>query len=237
MTIKVPPRNAAQQGQTIIIKEKRTGCGCVGGALAVLATIAAVVLLILYGVGKSALDDLDKEIAFDRSQRGETSNGVALHAAAAQSTPSSAWKVGRSRDDMTDVVTYILSLEGLRIEEGIFDYTPRLVFQLPQSARLSGDFSGAECCVWIEPEAIKRTGVVAEIRIDQKPVEKILLMPGQNRSAVFLPSGFVKRLDGARTLIVRLETSLGKVRTLRFNLGGVTLDALAKKLKRETPSE
>lgn len=218
--------------KVVVVKERRSGCGC--GVIALLAIVAGV-LFFIYIWGQGEFKKIEEREAFDRAQRGAAP--VAPTTDTPPPSPSDAWKVGRSRDDMTDKVTYILSLNGLRVEDGIINYTPRLVLQLPQSARTSGDFSGAECGVWIEPEAIKRTGVVAEVRIDQKPAEKILLLPGQNRSAVFLPSGFAKRLDGSRTLIVRLETSLGKVRTFRFNLGGVSFYTLAKKLKRDTPAE
>ena len=220
--------------KVIVVKERRSGCGC--GGLALLALVA-VVGFVVYTWSEAENRKMAARDAFDRSQRGAAPSGAALNADATPSTPSSAWKVGRSRDDMTDAVTYILALDGLRIEDGIVNYTPRLALQLPQSARTSGDFSAAECIVRIEPEAIHRSGVTAEVRFDQNPVEKIALEAGQDRSSVFFPAGFVKRLDGARTLIVRFDTSLGKVRTLRFNLGGVTLDALAKKLKRETVAE
>ena len=215
--------------KVVVVKERRSSsCGCAG--LALLA-IVAVVGVMIYSWAENERRDMAARDAFDRSQRGDLA--VALPSDPAPASPADAWRVGRSRDDMTDAVTYIMALDGLKIEEGILEYTPRLVIQLSQAALRSGDFSSAECLVAIEPEAVKRAGVVADVRIDQNPVEKISMSAGQKRSSVFFPNGFAKRLDGARTLIVRFETSLGSVRTLRFNIGGVALDSLVQKLKRE----
>lgn len=214
--------------KVILVKERRSGCGCAG--LALLA-IVAVVGVMIYSWAKNERRDMAARDAFDKSQRGDSA--VVLPSNPAPASPADAWRVGRSRDDMTDAVTYIMALDGLKIKEGILEYTPRLAIQLSQAALISGDFSSAECIVSIEPEAVKRAGVVADVRIDQNPVEKISMSAGQKRSSVFFPDGFAKRLDGARTLIVRFETSLGSVRTLRFNLGGITLDSLVQKAKRE----
>lgn len=206
---------------TVIISEKREGCflqtlncGCI-----VIITVLVVFLIIVFCVLRTMKEDYS---AFkNENQKAENS------------APLNAWKVGHDKDDLTDENFYYIYCDGLHIEDGIIDYTPRLAFRLSEKPRAADSLQSAECILVIEPEAIPRGGCAAAVRIDSKPIEQVALTPGQKRSSLFLPAGFAKRLDGARTLIVRFETSLGKVRTLRFNLGGVSHHALVQKMRRE----
>lgn len=221
--------------KVIVVKEHRTGCGC--GFLA-LILIVGVIGFLVYTWGQAENREMERREAFEKSQRGKSvTEQSPVRSSEKTATPSDVWRVAQHRDEITDAVSYLLVLDGLRISEGIIDYVPRLVIALPQTARLSGDFSDAECYVNMDVEAIRRDGVVADVRINSDPAEKVCLTPSQNRHAAFLPKDYVKRLDGARTLIVRLETSLGNVRTYKFNLQGVSFYTLAKKLKRETSAQ
>lgn len=214
--------------QTVIIREKRGGCGCVFIALLAIAT---AVVWALYCIGKKEDRKIEKSIEFDCARRGVEYKP--LDPDVENSAPIDAWTTGHQRDDLTDEDFYYIYCDGLQIEEDFLDYTPRLFLKLSRPPRAADTLQSADCLIVIETDAIRRDGCAAVVRIDAKPPEQVMLTPGQNRSSLFLPAGFAKRLDGARTLIVRFETSLGAVRTLRFNLGGVSHHALVQKMRRE----
>lgn len=230
MKIKVPPHQSAPEGQTIIIKEKRSGCGCVGGALAVIGAIVAVALLVVYGIGKSALNDIDKRIAFDEARKSAGSSrpsasGVDTSASASAPGAFPAWRFGRYSDPMSDETSYIYTLDGLRVAiDSLVDYVPRLVLQLSpvQFSRSSNSVTlfKREVLVGIETEGMHRDKQPLEYRIDNAEPVSIDAPTTTDRRGAFLPSAVFAKLDGAKTLVVRFETTLGEVRVLRFNLSG-----------------
>jgi hypothetical protein len=227
MKIKVPSHgSAAPQNQTIIIKERRSGCGCVGGALAVLGVFVAVVLLVVYGIGKSELDDIDKKIAFDEARKSTGSTPPATTPATASAPGAFAsWKSGRYSDPMSDETCYIYTLDGLRVKvNSLVDYIPRLVLQLtPVQYSKSSDavtLFKRDVLVKIETEGMHRGSQELEYRIDNAEPVKISATTTDDRRAAFLPSAIFSKLDGAKTLVVRFNTTLDDTRTLCFNLSG-----------------
>lgn len=205
----------AQPGQIVVIREKRRGCGC--GSLLLLAGVA-IVALTIHGWYLTERDRIEAREKFDRAQR----DAPQAPRADAQ---RDAWSAQLHRDEISDAETIFCHIAGVPIEDGLIDYIPRLVVRIPRGAPLSK----AICYLLIEPEAIARGGTMADVRVDRQPAETLELTPGANRSAVFLPDGFAPRLDGAQTLVVRLTTSLGYTRTLRFTLGGASLADVASR--------
>ena len=238
MKIKVPPRNATPQNQTIIIKERSSGCGCVGGALAVLGVIVAFFLLVIYGIGKSGLDDIDKKIAFDEARKSANSTPSATTPATTSAPGAFAsWKSGRYSDPMSDETCYIYALDGLRVEvNSLVDYIPRLVLQLtPLQYSRSSDavtLFKREVLVRIETEGMHRGTQELEYRIDNAEPVKISATTTDDRRAAFLPSAIFSQLDGAKTLVVRFTTTLDDTRTLCFNLSGFKTDDFRGDLSR-----
>lgn len=240
MKIKVPPHNSAPQGQTIIIKEQREGCflqalnlGCAIFALIVVLLLAALAWAII--AAHRARENQSRAPAPRAAKATQTATAKTTQTAAepekAPPSPSDAWLVAQHKDAITDEVSFFLVLDGDPIKDGLIEYTPQLVLKVPRGTDGAGDFAAAESGIKISPEAIKRQGVVADVRINQNAAESIALAPSESRDVVFFPADFTKRLDGARTLLVRLTTSLGNTRTYRFNLGGVSHYTLGKKIK------
>lgn len=232
MKIKVPPHDSAPQGQTIIIKEQREGCflrtlnfGCAIFALIVVLLLAALAWAFI--IAHRARENQSRAPA----PRAAKTTQTAAAPEKAPPSPSSAWHVAQHKDAITDEVSFFLVLDGDPIKAGVIEYTPQLVLKVPRGTNGAGDSAAAESGIKISPEAIKRQGVVADVRIDQNAAESIALTPSESRDVVFFPADFTKRLDGARTLVVRLTTSLGNTRTYRFNLGGVSHYTLGKKIK------
>lgn len=232
MKIKVPPHDSAPQGQTIIIKEQREGCflqtlnlGCAIFALIVVLLLAALAWAIM--TASRARENQSRAPA----PRAAKTTQAAAAPEKAPPSPSSAWIVAQHKDAITDEVSFFLVLDGDPIKDGLIEYTPQLVLKVPRGTDGAGDFAAAESAIKISPEAVKRQGVVADVRINQNAAESIALTPSESRDVVFFPANFTKRLDGARTLVVRLTTSLGNTRTYRFNLGGVSHYTLGKKIK------
>lgn len=215
-------QSPAQPGQIIVIREKRRGCGC--GLLLLLAVAVGALTVHRWYRGEAAR--IEARAKFDRTQRAAPTSPPAPQTQAPHADgEGDAWTVQLHRDKISDAETIICHIAGLHIEDGIIDYTPRLVVRIPRGAPLSA----AVCYLLIEPEAIARGGTMADVRVDRQPAETMELTPGANRSAVFLPDGFAPRLDGAQTLVVRLTTSLGNTRTLCFTLGGVSLADVASR--------
>jgi len=225
MKINTTPYQTAPQGQTIIIKEKRSGCGCIGGALAVLGVIVVFILLVVYAIGKSAADDFEKEIAFDNARKAGSSSPSASASTTSAPGVFSAWKSGRHVDPMSDEVTYIYALDGLRVDvDALVSYVPRLVIQLEpvQFSRSSNSVTlfKREVLVKIETEGMRRGSHELEYRIDDADPATVSANTTDDRSGAFLPSAIFSKLDGAKTLVVRFQTTLGATRTLRFNVSG-----------------
>lgn len=202
--------------KVIVVKERRSGCGC--GALVLLAVLVfAGLSLVKWAHQENA--KMDAEISFARAQAKAPKDAVTHKEVSRPTAAKSAWQKQSKRDEFTDKTRTFYSLAGLPVEDGIIDYTPHLVLIVDEGRSIAA----ADCAIMIDPEAIQCSGTTGEVRIDRRPSETVALTPANSRSGAYFPAGFASRLDGAQTLVVRFETSLGRVRTLRFSLGGVRL--------------
>lgn len=242
MKIKVPPHDSAPQGQTIIIKEQREGCflrtlnfGCAIFALIVVLLLAALAWAII--IAHRARENQSRAPAPRAAKTTQT-------AAAPSAAPGAfaSWKSGRYSDPMSDETCYIYTLDGPRVKvNSLVDYIPRLVLQLTpvQYSRSSDTVTlfKREVLVKIETEGMHRGTQELEYRIDNAEPVKISATTTDDRRAAFLPSAIFSKLDGAKTLVVRFNTTLDDTRTLRFNLSGFKTADFRGDLSRRAKSD
>lgn len=238
MKIKVPPHDSAPQGQTIIIKEQREGCflrtlnfGCAIFALIVVLLLAALAWAIIIA-----------HRARENQSRAPAPRAAKTTQTAAAPGAFASWKSGRYSDPMSDETCYIYTLDGPRVKvNSLVDYIPRLVLQLtPVQYSKSSDavtLFKREVLVKIEAEGMHRGTQELEYRIDNAAPVKISAATTDDRRAAFLPSAIFSKLDGAKTLVVRFNTTLDDTRTLRFNLSGFKTADFRGDLSRRAKSD
>ena len=259
MKIKVPPRRGyIQQPQTIIVKERGEGCflqtlniGCAIVFL-VIAAIVAFAVFIWYEAqpetqSSRATPAPSPVAAPVASPKNEPAKPTAVPVATPQASPVVApatpppappksplarWEVFKKVDEMTDATTYLFTLDGERVDINDFvSYTPKLVIRItPQSVLCGVPKYSQNVAIMIETEGFHREVQEVTIRVDSLEPVTGNLQTSTSRSAVFLPESALKSLDGSKRLALRFTTTLGAVRTLKFNLDGFKLDDLETEL-------
>ena len=147
-------------------------------------------------------------------------------------SPLAKWEVFKKVDEMTDATTYLFTLDGERVDINDFvSYTPKLVIRItPQSVLCGVPKYSQNVAIMIETEGFHREVQEVTIRVDSLEPVTGNLQTSTSRSAVFLPKSALKSLDGSKRLALRFTTTLGDVRTLKFNLEGFKLDDLETEL-------
>ena len=147
-------------------------------------------------------------------------------------SPLARWEVFKKVDEMTDATTYLFTLDGERVDINDFvSYTPKLVIRItPQSVLCGVPKYSQDVAIMIETEGFHREVQEVTIRVDSLEPVTGNLQTSTSRRAVFLPEGALKSLDGSKRLALRFTTTLGAVRTLKFNLEGFKLDDLETEL-------
>lgn len=249
MKIKVPPRNAAPQGQTIIIKEQREGC-----FLRTLNFGCATIVLLAIGFGLLVVWG---PIWFgSSSQSGETSSGKALHAdaaptaasdgkgvqpAAAPSTPKPQPKATglyffqESKDAMTDAARYIFAWKSKRSREpfSLIDETIILRFSPTQVERSTHKMEyDVECIIHSDLSYVGRRETIAAVRFDDRPARDWKCSPSTNGEGLFIDDarGFLSEIAYARRCRVRFNDFGKQQHDLDFDLGLFSLQDFREKI-------
>jgi hypothetical protein len=160
----------------------------------------------------------------------KTTHYIIAFAAAILATAASAkWDIVTSTDPMTDETQYTIGTFGDKYEiNSLLSSTPSLVVRLhPKALDKTGKLLGTQKVILIlESDRIHRNGATLLVRFDKEPPEKWELSAATDRVAGFIenPSAFIQRLKKSNEVRIRLETSLGAIRTLRFSTAGLAAE-------------
>ena len=162
---------------------------------------------------------------------------VAEHDADADFDP---WRIFEDVDEMTDEVTYILSLKGkpVRVSDFLKDY-PSLVLQIKSTHK--GKYL-VEILIRTRSENFSRGGAPVAVRFDKGEPTAEIWSASQDRDAAFAPKPYaiLSKLRTTKTMTVRYVTSLDMVRTTSFDLSsvGAVLDEVKRRTKlRQAPAK
>lgn len=216
-------------GQTIIIQEKRSGCGCGTVAFLGLCAIGLIICAMIYGWGKMELNEIDKRIEFDKLPPANPRAPAAQQSASDAAKPTilpPRWKFNKVIDEMTDAVVFVFETEGTRVGDGLIEYCPRLRFTFkPQTVKQStrsviGKF---ETMIVIESDGLPRTGGDLLLRFDADEAQPWHFTPSTDRHAAFIDDAkrFGALFDKANKLTVRYTSTLNATRTSSFTLENV----------------
>ena len=141
------------------------------------------------------------------------------------------WEIVTSTDPMTDETSYTIGTFG--DEYAVSPYTrakPSLLVRItPQRLNAAGEVLGQrKVILLLESDRIHRDGTTILARFDKGTAEEWECAASTDREAALIEdaSKFIARLKKSNELKIRLETSLGSIRTLRFTTTG-----LAEKIK------
>ena len=81
-------------------------------------------------------------------------------------------------------------------------------------------------------EGVSLTRREIEYRIGRRPAKKAPCVVSSGNDAVFLPDGTLRDLEHANTLVVRVDTMLGGVRTFQFDISGFRVRDVESELRR-----
>jgi hypothetical protein len=155
-------------------------------------------------------------------------------------TASASWQINTITDEMTDVTSYAISTAGTEVDTGmIVKYQPWLHFRItPISYDRTKNLMHyrAETFFAID-EGLKRGSTDAMIRYDKHPAETVTVTTSTERRAGFFTPGldYLDKALSATNVTIRYVTTLGSVRTSRFNVSGLQDQILSvKKLYSES---
>lgn len=137
-----------------------------------------------------------------------------------------AWKVERSVDEMTDCFAYYVYATGRDVRLGeVFVERPAICVKVePLGLDAAGrlHYKGG-VLLTLDHERFRRGENEIVLRHDKRPAKTERWESSRERRSVFAPDwrGMVGELMGVTNLAVRYETSLGKVRTTVFEVGGL----------------
>lgn len=150
-----------------------------------------------------------------------------LTVACMSTQPARAWQIEKHADEMTDQIYYAIYTTGtvVRINE-LVAYTPQLQIRLhpkmlDSQGRMLGKF---EALFAISIECLTRKTTDVTTRFDSLPPKTETWTTSTERHGAFSPdpSDFVARLKSASSLRVRYTTTLGDIRTTKFDLANLT---------------
>jgi hypothetical protein len=137
------------------------------------------------------------------------------------------WDIVTSTDPMTDETQYTIGTFGDKY--AISEYikaTPSLLVRItPQRLNAAGEVLGQrKVILLLETDRIDRDGTTILARFDKDKAEEWECSASTDRMVAFIEntSEFIARLKKSNELKIRLETSLGSIRTLRFTTTGLT---------------
>ena len=137
------------------------------------------------------------------------------------------WETVTSTDPMTDETSYTIGTLG--DEYAVSPYTrakPSLLVRItPKKLNAAGEVLGQhKVILLLETDRIDRDGATILARFDKEKAEEWELSAATDRTVGFIenPSAFIQRLKKSNEVRIRLETSLGSIRTLRFTTTDLT---------------
>lgn len=146
-------------------------------------------------------------------------------------TANAAWTTTKIVDEMTDATKYFLSTEGTKIQiDDLSSYTPELCVRIaPIGYDVTTDTMSYkhEQFFTIKIEGLKRSGDAVQLRFDSAPAVSTVYSASTDRRAGFFNGEILKRIFSSTNVLLRFETTLGAVRTTRFNTVGL-VDAMRK---------
>lgn len=164
-----------------------------------------------------------------------------IAALAAICTTSAEWQINTITDEMTDVTSYAISTAGTEVDTGmIVKYQPWLHFRItPVSYDRAKNlmYYRAETFFSIDVEGLKRGSTDVMIRYDKHPAETVTVTTSTERRAGFFKPGmdYLQKAESATNVTIRYTTTLGGIRTSRFNVSGLQDQILSvKKLYSES---
>jgi hypothetical protein len=151
------------------------------------------------------------------------------------------WQINTITDEMTDVTSYAISTAGTEVDTGmIVKYRPWLHFRITPVAfdrEKNQMHYRPEVFFAIETEGLKRGSAEVAIRFDKRPAETVTVTTSTERRAGFFTPGldYLDKALSATNVTIRYVTTLGSVRTSRFNVSGLQDQILSvKKLYSES---
>lgn len=137
---------------------------------------------------------------------------------------SAPWSVREHTDDITDDLSYLVvqpASDAIEIMP-LVTYRPAIVLQIsPKGFTPTGGMTyKSDAVLKIETEGLVRSGTDVTTRFDKDPPTTAHWESSTDRRAAFhpKPKQFISDLLAHTNLIVRYTTSLGNVRTARFDV-------------------
>lgn len=134
------------------------------------------------------------------------------------------WKIDRRVDEITDEVSFSIFTRGEQVKDGILDYVPTFAVHIYPKSYEDGKMTyRSETMFAIKAEGMMRTGVDVSYRLDRRKPVTETWTTSTERHAAFSPRAHVfnRELISATNLVIRFETTLGNIRTLKFRVDGL----------------
>lgn len=127
---------------------------------------------------------------------------------------------------MSDAITYDVWKFGEAVKAADYvEYIPRFVVRIvPAGVTESGGMKyKAEPHFQIKADGLRRDYCKVTSRFDRAPAEESIWSTSTDRHGAFAPKpmDFTKKMIAATNLCIRFETTLGAIRTLRFDVRGL----------------
>lgn len=150
-------------------------------------------------------------------------------------TANAAWKTTKVVDEMTDMTKYCISTEGTKIQvNNLLSYTPLMCVRItPKYFDSATDtmLYTHEQFFTIESEGLKRSGDEFQLRFDASPAETFQYSASTDRRAGFFCDDVYKRIMTSTNVLLRFETTLGDIRTTRFQTVGLREELMKLKVQ------
>ena len=133
------------------------------------------------------------------------------------------WRIDQATDPITDETTYMVSTPGSKVTMSEYlAYQPELVIRItPKNATASGGMMyKADIMISIETDGLRRGNTPITIRYDRDAPSTEDWDTSTDRHAAFFPDwkSAMSKLGTSTNLTVRYTTTLGYIRTTRFDV-------------------
>ena len=133
------------------------------------------------------------------------------------------WRINKSIDPMTDELTYIVYTVGSKVSIGEYlSYNPELVFRIkPKNLTESGGMKyKADIMFVIETDGLRSENAQIMTRYDRNAPTTEYWDTSTDRHAAFAPDwqAAMRNIESSTNLLIRYTTTLGHVRTTRFDV-------------------
>ena len=134
------------------------------------------------------------------------------------------WKIATENDPITDDRQALAYTKGTTVDGSTFDYQPILGVMLTQAK--SGKMT-VDAMISIQTDGLRRRSTQVTYRLDSSDAVTVNAETSSDRRTAYIPNPvkFASDMKAHTNLTVRYTTTLGAVRTTRFNLAGLS-DAL-----------